>query len=101
MDNKVEIKEERVPVGIISMLLAGYISTIKRLTWALIIAVICLLFSWGGFLYYLSNYEVEVTTYGTFENSRVNTNRGQFNEKVDTFNNNNYNYGVGESENKK
>lgn len=53
----------------------------------------------GGFLYYLSNYEVEVTTYGTFENSRVNTSRGQFNEKVDTFNNNNY--GVGESENKK
>lgn len=48
MDNKVEIKEERVPVGIISMLLAGYVSTIKRLTWALIVAVICLLFSWGG-----------------------------------------------------
>lgn len=101
MDNKVEIKEERVPVGIISMLLAGYVSTIKRLTWALIISVICLLFSWVGFWYYLSNYEVEVTTYGTFENSRVNTSRGKFNEKVDTFNNNNYNYGVGENENKK
>lgn len=30
MDNKVEIKEERVPVGIISMLLAGYVSTSER-----------------------------------------------------------------------
>lgn len=100
MENKnVEIKEEKLPAGVVTMLLAGYVQTIKRLTWALAFAVFCLLCSWGGFLYYLSSYEVEVTNYGTFENSRVNTNRGQFNEKVETFNN--HNYGVTADENKK
>lgn len=97
MDKEDKVIEERIPVGVVTMLLTGYLETNKRLTYALIVAIVALLCSWGGFLYYLSQYEVEVTSYGTFENSRVNTNRGQFNEKVDTFNN----YGVDNGSNKK
>lgn len=97
MDKEDKVIEERIPVGVVTMLLTGYLETNKRLTYALIVAIVALLCSWGGFLYYLSQYEVEVTSYGAFENSRVNTNRGQFNEKVDTFNN----YGVDNGSNKK
>lgn len=97
MNEDRNIVEEKIPAGVVTMLLTGYLEANKRLTWALVVAIIALLCSWGGFLYYLSQYEVEVTSYGAFENSRVNTNRGQFNEKVDTFNN----YGVDNGSNKK
>lgn len=86
MDNN---KEERLPVGVLTMLLAGYRETIKRLTFALVISIICNICIVGGFLWYLSGYEVQVSSYGTFENSKVNTSSGQFNDKVDNFTVNN------------
>ena len=38
----------------------------------------------------MSGYEVQVSSYGTFENSKVNTSSGQFNDKVDNFTVNNH-----------
>ena len=86
MDNN---KEERLPVGVLTMLLAGYRETIKRLTFALVVSIICNICIVGGFLWYLAGYEVQVENYGGFENSKVNTANGQFNDKVDNFTVNN------------
>lgn len=84
-----KITEERIPAGIVTMLLAGYRETNKRLTYAIIALAVCWLCTVGGFLYYLAGYEVQVSSYGTFENSKVNTSSGQFNDKVDNFTVNN------------
>ncbi len=84
MEEIKSVEEEKIPAGVVTMLLTGYLETIKRLTWALVITVICLLCSWGGFLYYLSQYEVEITNYGNFENSHVNASTGQ---QADTMHN--------------
>lgn len=84
-----ENKEERLPVGVLTMLLAGYRETIKRLTFALVVSIICNICIVGGFLWYLAGYEVQVENYGGFENSKVNTANGQFNDKVDNFTVNN------------
>lgn len=89
MDND-KIIEEKIPAGIVTMLLAGYRETNKRLTYALIALAVCWLCTVGGFLWYLSGYEVQVSSYGTFENSKVNTSSGQFNDKVDNFTVNNH-----------
>lgn len=49
MDNKEDkIIEERIPAGVVTMLLTGYLKTNKRLTRALVIAIVALLCSWGG-----------------------------------------------------
>lgn len=40
-------------------------------------------------MWYLAGYEVQVENYGGFENSKVNTANGQFNDKVDNFTVNN------------
>ncbi|MCD7811992.1 MAG: hypothetical protein LUG91_09145 [Ruminococcus sp.] len=49
MDNKEDkIIEERIPAGVVTMLLTGYLETNKRLTRALVIAIVALLCSWGG-----------------------------------------------------
>lgn len=85
-----KITEERIPAGIVTMLLAGYRETNKRLTYAIIALAVCWLCTVGGFLWYLSGYEVQVSSYGTFENSKVNTSSGQFNDKVDNFTVNNH-----------
>lgn len=85
-----KITEERIPAGIVTMLLAGYRETNKRLTYAIIALAVCWLCTVGGFLYYLAGYEVQVSSYGTFENSKVNTSSGQFNDKVDNFTVNNH-----------
>lgn len=76
MDNNLN-KQEQISTGVVTMLLTGYVDTIKKLTMALIITVVCWLFTVCGFLYYLANYEVQVTNYGSFENSHVNTSTGQ------------------------
>lgn len=47
MDNN---KEERLPVGVLTMLLAGYRETIKRLTFALVVSIICNICIIGGVL---------------------------------------------------
>ncbi len=86
MDNN---KEERLPVGVLTMLLAGYRETIKRLTFALVVSIICYICIGGGFLSFLAGFEVQVENYGGFENSKVNTANGQFNDKVDNFTVNN------------
>ena len=57
---------------------------------SLITTAVCWLCTVGGFLWYLSGYEVQVSSYGTFENSKVNTSSGQFNDKVDNFTVNNH-----------
>ena len=85
-----KITEERIPAGIVTMLLAGYRETNQRLTYAIIVLAVCWLCTVGGFLWYLSGYEVQVSSYGTFENSKVNTSSGQFNDKVDNFTVNNH-----------
>lgn len=49
MDNKEDkIVEEKIPAGVVTMLLTGYLETNKRLTRALVIAIVALLCSWGG-----------------------------------------------------
>lgn len=98
MNEDRNIVEEKIPAGVVTMLLTGYLETNKRLTWALVIAIIALLCSWGGFLYYLSQYEVNVANYGSFENSHVNTSTGQ---QADTMNNYFQNKGSNINENKK
>lgn len=81
MDNKVEekdfAKKEDLSGTVVTMCLAGYRDTIKKQHNLLLITVICWLLTVIGFLWYLSQYEVEVTSYGSFENSHVNTSTGQ------------------------
>lgn len=48
MDKEDKVIEERIPVGVVTMLLTGYLETNKRLTYALIVAIVALLCSWGG-----------------------------------------------------
>lgn len=90
MDNKEDkvIIEERIPVGVVTMLLTGYLEANKRLTYALIVAIVALLCSWGGFLFYLSQYEVNVSNYGTVENSKINADKGIFEQQAQTITNN-------------
>lgn len=80
--------EKDVPAAVVTMCLAGYRDTIKKLSTVLIITVVCWLCTVGGFLWYLSQYEVEVTTYGNFENSKVNANKGIFEQQAQTITNN-------------
>lgn len=63
--------------AIVTMCLTGYRDTIKKLTYAVIAIALCWLCTVGGFLWYLSGYEIEVSNYGNFENSKVNTSTGQ------------------------
>lgn len=84
------MENEKDRDAIVTMCLAGYRDTIKKLTYALITIAVCWLCTVGGFLWYLSGYEVQVSSYGTFENSKVNTSSGQFNDKVDNFTVNNH-----------
>lgn len=49
MNEDRNIVEEEIPAGVVTMLLTGYLETNKRLTWALVIAIIALLCSWGDF----------------------------------------------------
>lgn len=84
------MENEKGRDAIVTMCLAGYRDTIKKLTYALITIAVCWLCTAGGFLWYLSGYEVQVSSYGTFENSKVNTSSGQFNDKVDNFTVNNH-----------
>ena len=81
-----KITEERIPAGIVTMLLAGYRETNKRLTYALIALAVCWLCTVGGFLYYLAGYEVQVSNYGNFENSKVNASKGIFEQQAETIN---------------
>lgn len=83
MENK---NEEKLPVGVLTMLLAGYRETIKRLTYALVVSIICNICIVGGFLWYLAGYEVQVSNYGNFENSKVNASHGVFEQQADTIN---------------
>ncbi|PWM78685.1 MAG: hypothetical protein DBY32_04180 [Phascolarctobacterium sp.] len=94
------MSEDKNNDAIVTMCLTGYRDTIKKLTYALIALAICWLCTVGGFLYYLAGYEVQVENYGGFENSKVNTSTGQFNEKVDNFTVNNNGVDVN-GENKK
>lgn len=45
-----KITEERIPAGIVTMLLAGYRETNKRLTYAIIALAVCWLCTVGGVL---------------------------------------------------
>lgn len=92
-----KITEERIPAGIVTMLLAGYRETNKRLTYAIIALAVCWLCTVGGFLWYLSGYEVQVSNYGSFENSHVNTSTGQQAETMTNY----FQQGEVTSENKK
>lgn len=84
------MENEKDRDAIVTMCLTGYRDTIKKLTYALITIAVCWLCTVGGLLWYLSGYEVQVSSYGTFENSKVNTSSGQFNDKVDNFTVNNH-----------
>ena len=78
------MSEERVPVGLVTMLLTGYTNTIRRLTAALVIVMILWFSTVVGFLVFLAQYEIDVTNYGQVENSHINTSTGQ---QADTLNN--------------
>lgn len=80
-----KITEERIPAGIVTMLLAGYRETNKRLTYAIIALAACWLCTVGGFLYYLAGYEVQVSNYGNFENSKVNASAGQLADNMTNY----------------
>lgn len=74
--------------AIVTMCLTGYRDTIKKLTYTLYAVI----FGWactvGGFLYYLSQYDVKVTSYGTVENSRINADNGIFEQQAQSITNN-------------
>ena len=78
------MSEERVPVGLVTMLLTGYTNTIRRLTAALVIVIILWFSTVVGFLVFLAQYEIDVTNYGQVENSHINASTGQ---QADTLNN--------------
>lgn len=78
------MSEERVPVGLVTMLLTGYTTTIRKLTAALIIVMILWFSTVIGFLVFLAQYEIDVTNYGQVENSHINASTGQ---QADTLNN--------------
>ena len=78
------MSEERVPVGLVTMLLTGYTNTIRRLTAALVIVMILWFSTVVGFLVFLAQYEIDVTNYGQVENSHINASTGQ---QADTLNN--------------
>lgn len=86
-------ERESLPVGVVTMLLTGYAKTIKCL-WLIILAqTLALVLTVAGFLYYLSQYEINVTSYGDVESS---SSSGQ---QADTLNN--YWNGVEKDESKK
>ena len=88
-------ERESLPVGVVTMLLTGYAKTIKCL-WLIILAqTLALVLTVAGFLYYLSQYEINVTSYGD-ESSHINSSSGQ---QADTLNN--YWNGVEKDESKK
>lgn len=70
--------------AMVTMCLTGYRDVIQRLTTALIVTVVACSCIVGGFLWYLSQYEVQVNSYGTIENSKINAHTGQ---QADTLNN--------------
>ena len=72
-----EKKQAEAESAIVTMCLTGYRDTIKKLTTTLIVVAVCWLCTVAGFLYYLSQYEVQVTSYGNLENSKINTSTGQ------------------------
>lgn len=78
------MSEERVPVGLVTMLLTGYTNTIRRLTMALVIVMLLWFSTVIGFLVFLAQYEIDVTNYGQVENSHINASTGQ---QADTLNN--------------
>ena len=53
-----EIKTENVPVGVVTMLSEQQAKTNHRLVYAIVAVVVCWLLTVGGFLWYLSQYEV-------------------------------------------
>lgn len=102
-DNSLEdVSLERLPKGIVTMLLTGYTKnleefqqtnrkqtedfakTMRAFAYAAVaIVAICV----GGFIWYLSQYDVNVYNYGNFENSKVNASNGN---QADTINTSNY-----------
>ena len=89
-------ERESLPVGVVTMLLTGYAKTIKCL-WLIILAqTLALVLTVAGFLYYLSQYEINVTSYGDVESPHINSSSGQ---QADTLNN--YWNGVEKDESKK
>lgn len=80
------MQNEKDRDAIVTMCLTGYRDTIKKLTYALIALAVCWLCAVGGFLWYLSGYEVQVSNYGNFENSKVNASKGVFEQQAETIN---------------
>lgn len=80
------MENEKDRGAIVTMCLTGYRDTIKKLTYALIALAVCWLCTVGGFLWYLSGYEVQVSNYGNFENSKVNASKGVFEQQAETIN---------------
>ena len=80
------MENEKDRDAIVTMCLTGYRDTIKKLTYALITIAVCWLCTVGGFLWYLSGYEVQVSNYGNFENSKVNASKGVFEQQAETIN---------------
>lgn len=81
------MSEEKVPVGLVTMLLTGYTNTIHKLTVALVIVSILWFSTVLGFLIFLAHYEVEVVSCGQVEDSHINASTGQ---QADNLNNNYY-----------
>ena len=78
------LEKENIPVGLVTMLLTGYANTIKKLWVLIIVQSLVILFTIGGFLVYLSQYEVNISSYGDIESSHLNMSDGQ---QADTLNN--------------
>lgn len=85
LNEKEVLNNKEIPVGVVTMLLTGYRKTISMLTYALIALAVCWLCTVGGFLYYLAGYEVQVSNYGNFENSKVNASAGQLADNMTNY----------------
>lgn len=80
-----EIKTENVPVGIVTMLSEQQAKTNHRLAYAISIVAICWLLTVGGFLLFLSEYEITINNYGDLENSKINSSTGQQAENMTNY----------------
>lgn len=92
-------KEQENAMAMVTMCLTENRAMMKKMTNIILAVILGWTLTTAGFIWYLSQYEVEISTFGNFDNSKVNTSQGQFNEKVDTFTINNH--GVDMNEGKK
>ncbi|MEG0431046.1 MAG: hypothetical protein RR420_05480 [Anaerovoracaceae bacterium] len=83
-----EQEREKNSTGVLTMMLEFNQRVISRLSMALMISIVINLLIVGGFLWYLSGYDIEVSHFGNLEGSnKINTSEGVLEQNATTINN--------------